>query len=331
MPQLLAPTRGLLLGGLQEREVTPAEQEDSYWRQSLFRMLGAVDITASGEQYAATIRTFELSHLKLATMEGSAIRVRRAQRHITGDDAALVVMLLVSGVAAVEQGNRQVSMKSGETVLFDMARPMSLEFLGSFCVKLFVVPRRILGLREESLRRVTAAPICPDMPMGSLVAAFLTRLVDAAADCPSLAEVPLASSALDLLNLLAEEQLESTSPGSAGGDRVLEIKRFIERNIGDSDLTPEAVARAHHISVRYLHKIFQSTGTTVRQWIQQCRLQKCRSELARLDAKERSIAGVAHRWGFASASHFSRAFRSQYGITPAEWRDPSMKASPRAY
>ncbi|MFD1277666.1 helix-turn-helix domain-containing protein [Streptomyces kaempferi] len=161
--------------------------------------------------------------------------------------------------------------------------------------------------------------------MGSLVAAFLTQLVDTAADCPAVTGVPLASSAIDLLGLLAEEQVGLRSHASAGLDRLLEIKRFIEQNINDPDLTPQTVARANSISVRYLHKLFQADGGTAGQWIQRCRLQKCRSELAGLDATKRSISGVAHRWGFTSASHFSRAFRSLYGISPAEWRDPSVK------
>ncbi|MFF2198440.1 AraC family transcriptional regulator, partial [Streptomyces sp. NPDC058157] len=29
---------------------------------------------------------------------------------------------------------------------------------------------------------------------------------------------------------------------------------------------------------------------------------------------------VAQRWGFVSPSHFSRAFRAAYGMTPREWQ-----------
>ncbi|MER6538888.1 helix-turn-helix transcriptional regulator [Streptomyces sp900105755] len=88
------------------------------------------------------------------------------------------------------------------------------------------------------------------------------------------------------------------------------------------------MARADSISVRYLHKLFQADSGTIGQWIRRCRLQKCRSELAGLDATRRSISAVAHRWGFTSASHFSRAFRSLYGISLADWRDPGVRRSP---
>ncbi|MGW0964073.1 AraC family transcriptional regulator [Streptomyces gelaticus] len=39
------------------------------------------------------------------------------------------------------------------------------------------------------------------------------------------------------------------------------------------------------------------------------------------------MAAVAQRWGFVSPSHFSRAFRATYGMSPREWQAPHV---PRA-
>ncbi|WP_307853105.1 helix-turn-helix domain-containing protein [Kitasatospora sp. RG8] len=41
------------------------------------------------------------------------------------------------------------------------------------------------------------------------------------------------------------------------------------------------------------------------------------------------MAAVAGRWGFASASHFSRAFRAAYGVSPREWQAASGRAPSR--
>ncbi|MEV1049026.1 AraC family transcriptional regulator [Streptomyces sp. NPDC049916] len=32
------------------------------------------------------------------------------------------------------------------------------------------------------------------------------------------------------------------------------------------------------------------------------------------------VAAVARRWGFVSPSHFSRAFREEYGQSPRDWQ-----------
>lgn len=71
--------------------------------------------------------------------------------------------------------------------------------------------------------------------------------------------------------------------------------------------------------MRYLHKLFQHEGVTVARWIQRQRLAMCRRDLARPAAGTATVAAVAGRWGFVSASHFSRAFRAAYGVTPHEW------------
>ena len=35
---------------------------------------------------------------------------------------------------------------------------------------------------------------------------------------------------------------------------------------------------------------------------------------------ERPVAAVAARWGFVDAAHFSRAFKTTYGVSPSEYR-----------
>ncbi|MFE9848716.1 helix-turn-helix domain-containing protein [Streptomyces sp. NPDC005576] len=313
-----------------ETSLIPVEEPDECWRQDLYRTLGAVDFVAPGAQYTGAIQASRLSHLKLATMAGSAMRLSRAHSSVMEGDELLVIMLMVTGSATVEQYNRRIALKPGEMVFCDMTRPMSLGFPGPYRVKLLAFPRRLLGLPEERLQQLTATPIRPDTTMASLVAAHLQRLVDIAARCPSPSGAPLASSTLDLLSLLAEEQVPPRPTTPVGLDRLQEIKRFIEQNIADPDLTPQSVAHANSISVRYLHKLFLADSGTVGQWIQQCRLQKCRTELARRDATKRSIAGVARQWGFTSPSHFSRAFRSLYGVSPAEWRGSDTKEPTKA-
>lgn len=309
--------------GRRDGEVPPRGAEP--WQQALHGTLGLTDATVPDGRHAGVIRSFRLGHLKLATLEGSGMRLRRAGRPAGQDDGLLVVLLVERGTATLEQDGRRVFLHPGEMVFYDLTHPVSLDFPGPFCARFLALPRRLMGLREERLRQVAAVPVGTDAAVGSLVAAFVTHLIDMAADCPAATGVPLASSAIDLLSLLAEEQLGLGAQPAAGLERLLEIKRFIARNIDDPNLTPQTVARANSISVRYLHKLFQADGGTAGQWIQRCRLQKCRSELAGLDASKRSISAVAHRWGFTSASHFSRAFRSLYGISPAEWRDPGVK------
>ncbi|MEU1572607.1 helix-turn-helix domain-containing protein [Streptomyces collinus] len=100
----------------------------------------------------------------------------------------------------------------------------------------------------------------------------------------------------------------------------MRVKDHILRHLADPGLAPPAIAAAHFVSVRYLHKLFQSEGVTVGEWIRTQRLERCRRDLLRSPAPGDGVAAVARRWGFTSPSHFSRAFRAAYGVAPREWR-----------
>ena len=79
------------------------------------------------------------------------------------------------------------------------------------------------------------------------------------------------------------------APGSPEGPEVAgvgarppvlgRILDYVELHLTDPDLSPEVIARAHHISVRYLHKLFKGEGTTVGRWIPRRRLEECRRDL----------------------------------------------------
>ncbi|MES9524481.1 helix-turn-helix domain-containing protein [Streptomyces capoamus] len=78
-------------------------------------------------------------------------------------------------------------------------------------------------------------------------------------------------------------------------------------------------------SGRTSHKLFELEDITVSRWIQQRRLERCRDDLARRQVAHLTIAAVAHRRGFTSASHFSRVFRAAYGVSPAEGRGSARR------
>ncbi|MET8142711.1 helix-turn-helix transcriptional regulator [Sphaerisporangium sp. NPDC005288] len=80
------------------------------------------------------------------------------------------------------------------------------------------------------------------------------------------------------------------------------------------------IAAAHHISLRYLNKLFHAEGRTVAGWIRERRLEQCRRDLAEPLLAGYPINAIAARWGFTSPAHFSQAFRSAYGLSPRDFR-----------
>ncbi|WP_086804157.1 helix-turn-helix domain-containing protein [Streptomyces caniscabiei] len=237
-----------------------------------------------------------------------------------------------------------LSLQPGDICFYDASRPPSLDFPEHCRLKVFLVPADELGLEDggDDLRRVVAHPVARSSRLGTLLSPFLAELADTAVSAIS-AEQPvgemLARNAVNLLATLAAEQLGRARAGGAPGagpadgpvgrtPLMARVLGFIDEHLADADLSPEVIAGAHHISVRYLHRLFQDEGMSVGRWVQRRRLEECRRDLVLGVRNRRTIASVAGRWGFLSATHFSRVFRAAYGMSPSEWRDAAASQAP---
>lgn len=311
-------------GSFHTTDSLPVGHRRAYRREALPQTVGAADTTIPDEVCSGTIRTTPLGRLKAVTVEGDCLSVLRTRRLVAqgNEDEYVVVTLLERGVARLEQDGRAAPLGPGDIVIYDMARPVRLTLPPSFRTKSLVLPRDVLGLSESDTAHITACPLGPDAPLGRLLSPFLAELVDGAETYPPRTSELMARNAVDLLRTVAADLLGRTSADTPEGNRalLLRIQAFIDGHLADPDLTPQVIARAHHISLRYLHKLFESEDATVGRWIQRCRLEECRRDMAR-HTNGSTIAAVAHRWGFTSATHFSRVFRAAYGMSPREWRD----------
>ena len=98
------------------------------------------------------------------------------------------------------------------------------------------------------------------------------------------------------------------------------IKAFARGRLDDPDLKPEMLAQQHHISLRYLQKLFQEHDESPASWIRDERLSLAAFELSDPRFQHLPIAVVGERAGLYGASHFSRLFRARYGVSPREYR-----------
>ncbi|MGW3108903.1 helix-turn-helix domain-containing protein [Streptomyces sp. NPDC001100] len=294
-------------------------------RQALSTAYGDVDLVARSdpESWRGSLQVLRLGTLQVATEESDAVRVVRTPRDATADGHDHVfARLQLDGRARLFQDGRSADLYPGVLAFYDASRPFSLVLPQHQRARVLMVPRPLLRLGETEIRRVTARVI-GDAPEGP--AAFLLPLLsglaqEIGADAPTARE-ELARAVADLLATLAADRLATTEPASTQEATLFDrVKATIETRLGEPELSPQALADAHGVSLRYLHKLFHEHDTTVGGWIRRCRLESCRAELARPTAADRTIAAVAARWGFVSATHFSHAFRKAYGMTPAQYR-----------
>ncbi|MFD8478000.1 helix-turn-helix domain-containing protein [Kitasatospora sp. NPDC059673] len=307
----------------------PTADRAAYWHEAVTRTFVPLDMRLREEKPApAAIVTHRLGALRVSLVQAGPQRaVRSAGLIARGGAERLTVALQHRGTARLDQDGRQVLLRPGAFALSDAGRPFVKDFDGPFAFTAFHWPRAAGGLAEDDLRVLTATAFDPGAGTARLVAGHLERLARAAGTLEPAVAARLAATTLDLLAALGQERRGQRGPDATGTAlaTLARVKDHILRHLGDPDLTPERIAAAHHISVRHLHKLFHSEGETVTRWIQRRRLEVCRRALAGPAAARTTVAAVAGRWGFVSASHFSRSFRAAYGVSPREWQQAGMR------
>jgi AraC-like DNA-binding protein len=179
--------------------------------------------------------------------------------------------------------------------------------------------------------RITCLPVLPRIQGKSGLGATLFRLATSMyeeAEAMSVEEGIFALEAyLDIFaRCITRPETVPTELGHCAQLRP-RVEHFIETHLSEPTLSPALIAAAASISVRHLHRIFAAKGCTVREWIRERRLERCRTDLADPRLREQNITDIAFDWGFSDLAHFSRCFKQVFGVSPREFRANRWKDS----
>ncbi|MGW6647116.1 helix-turn-helix domain-containing protein [Streptomyces iakyrus] len=307
-----------------------AAERGERWHHAVSRTFIPLDVRLlEDDPSPGSIVSNRLGSLQVSQVEAGPQVVTRSRKLIARDGKEFLILTLQRrGSALKEQDGREARIGPGDFSLSDSSRLFRKKVENAFCFTSFHFPRQDLRVRDVDLRALTATAFSGREGGAALVATYFARLAREAAHLDAVAGRQYAATALDLLALLIDERSGRFAPQApeTAAATLVRVKDHILRHLADPGLAPPAIAAAHFVSVRHLHKLFQSEGVTVGEWIRTQRLERCRRDLLRSPAPGDGIAAVARRWGFTSPSHFSRAFRTAYGMTPREWRIHGLAA-----
>ncbi|HLX73616.1 MAG TPA: helix-turn-helix domain-containing protein [Terriglobales bacterium] len=231
-----------------------------------------------------------------------------------------IIITQLEGVRSYRQGAMLATLNPGDSTFVDSGLPWSSE-CGGLCSRLYL--RVPLWLMQNRLHR-GALPVLPRISGGRGLGATLFRLMTSLyqeADAFSPEESTSAvETYLEILSACLEGIDAAPSAGSRRGELAKHIEYFIERHLGEPSLSPAAIAEAAGVSVRHLHRLFASEGSSLGEHIRERRLQRCLSDIADPRFADRTITEISLFWGFSDSAHFSRCFKQRFGSSPRAFR-----------
>lgn len=292
------------------------------WRRQVTASFVALDIhPLSEEPFLGRIARTDVGQVSVFRIEHTACIVARTPKLVRRGASDLIkVSLQLSGDEVIEQDGRVALLHPGDIAIYDTSRPYTLRFDGTTSLLVLTFPHGYLDLPREELAAVTATAFPLESPLGRVVNPFLAGLAGSLEELPGSNGQRLARTALDLLMTLVSSELQQGVQQDPKRQLLHEILGTIDRMLGDPDLSPAQIAKAHFISTRHLHAVFAERGITVAGWIRERRLEHIRRDLADATLHDQTIAAIASRWGLVNPAHFSRLFRATFEQSPSEYR-----------
>jgi AraC-like DNA-binding protein len=278
------------------------------------------------EEFSGLLYRMQIGPLRFLCLCSEAVRVHHRRRHIMGvgsrAEPVFLVHLQRKGTSYNYQDGRETVLGPGDYLLRDTTREYEIALSGATENLVIRVPYSKLTERIACPERLTCIRMPGNSGVSGLASTFIQQLwrsFEGPLEGPT---EHLADILLDLLIESYRGVLNIEAVGGARGAfyRRLQVMQFIEGNIRDSALSPRMIADAVNVSMRYLHRLFQNSETSIGKLILHRRLDSCARNLSDPLQANRAVTEIAFRFGFNSSTYFGRAFKARYGVTPTEYR-----------
>ncbi|MCD2197559.1 helix-turn-helix domain-containing protein [Actinomycetospora endophytica] len=303
--------------GVWDIAALPPREQFGYWHEVICQAFVPLTPhrTLDEEGFSARVETRPLAGLNRARLRARPQRTDHGPREVarTDDDHYFVNLQLAGRCITTVRGETSV-VERGQFVVVDTTEPYFFHLDEPWQMLSYRLPHAALTDALHGRRPALGRPV-DGTGVGSVVTALMTALWPLGTTTPG---------AADLTDSFAAAVAAATAEGrrDAGPDEQRGVTRaavlaYVERHLGDRDLTVHGVSRRFAISPRTLHNLFADTDGTFAATVRRLRLERSAARLAD-PADTATVTAVAAAHGFDDPTSFSRAFRRRFGVSPRD-------------
>lgn len=306
----------------------PASRSLGAWRDFMSMIYYRVDVSSPrAEGLRGELRELQLGPVGLSRFNSDQQRVFRHRSSAKQDNSDHFVFIFPrQGQCYFDQAGRSADFGPGSVVMLRSSESYEASCGDGFENVTIKVPAPVLEARVETIGARCASLDAANPVIVPIVADMAARLIEAQDGLP-VDESHLSQSLIELLAAMMAGGPEAGSHEDSSRGMMLvwrsKLAAYIRRHMMDPDLSPEHVARAHGISVRYIHRIFQNQGTSFGRWVLEQRLKAARAAIVADRSSCKTLQAIAFDCGFSNQSHFSTSYKELFGETPRMTREQS--------
>jgi len=297
-------------------------QDFASYRATVSHAVVALDVrTEEPERFRGRLEAGITGDIHLFDVQANAHAVHRTPALIAcAPQRYFKFSLIERGTGMIVQEGREAALQPGDMALYDTDKPYSLVFDDDIRMSIVMFPRELLDIPSELLSRITAMRLDGANGVGAMIRPYLSTLTHQIGEVDGHIARRLFRTAFDMVGTLLESELGNATTATTHDDLMRRILDYIDEHLSEPDLNPTQIASAHFISVRHLHALFSEQGTTVSTVVRTRRLDRCYDDLVNPALTSRSVTSISLDNGFVDAAHFSRTFRTHFGVPPSSIR-----------
>jgi AraC-like DNA-binding protein len=302
--------------------VRPRERAE-YWADVVTRHVTPMRMEPSGTSpLRGEVRAQIIGTVTVAEVSGEGIHASHTRTEVartSGHRYAACVNL--DGNARIKRRGEELELHHGDVFITDSRHEFTLDLGSPWRHLVLSMPTEWIDSRLPSSETIGGI-VVRDHPLMRLWATYLANGYSMAGEFTPPAAALFARHAIELLAQGLEElRYDRTTPSDAWhAAKFLQAGQVIALRFGESNLSPEDIARDLRISTRSLSRIFAAHNQTVMQRVFDERVRQAKKLLAAPESAHRSITQIAFSCGFNDSSHFGRVFMQRTQMTPSEWR-----------
>jgi AraC-like DNA-binding protein len=301
------------------------------WRDLYTELYGPLEMTFSDDPFSVRLEVTRFGAAELSRVNATIERYIRTPRCVAaaGSDHLALVVNVVAAPMHARQLGRDGRIAPGGAALVcnatagEVAGPAENPWL------FLQLPRAALLEAVAGAEELIARPVDASLPAMRHLHRYLELLLEPNGiedDTPLHDHIE--TTLLDLIALALGTARERADVARLRGLRAARLRMIlaaIASGFDARDFSVPVVAARVGLSPRYVQDLLHETGRSFTERVLERRLQKARALLTSPRCAARRITDIAFDSGFNEISHFNRAFRRRFGVTPSDVRSNALE------
>jgi AraC-like DNA-binding protein len=301
--------------------VSPADRPDA-WQGLLRESYTHVALTERlPNAFGAMLRRRAIGDLSIAECICDPHSGARLPQLVRDESEPCIgLQLVLGGRESFRLDDNEVTLGPGDAVLWSSRQAFDYTVHETLHKLTLIVPIREFGTRVKPEALERGRLVRGDDGVGALLFSLISTLGQKFGPADDATIPAVRRAVIELLVALLADDTERAQPRARSERHLARVQDYIHDHLSDAELRLCDIAANTGISLRYLHLLFERSGTSVSAWILDARLERCREALMDPGQAARSVTEIAFAWGFNNTAYFSRVFKRRFGDCPSNCR-----------